>query len=129
MVANEVSTRSAILIGLVASVSLYSGTTWGDCIKDFAGEVYCGAGRCIVDRQGTIRCSRHLDGGAMRDRDGQVLCGRGACAKGSNGLTFCSSVVGGHVIMDSHGRVRCYGSCEPGSQNQCESSLAGSPDS
>jgi hypothetical protein len=94
--------------------------TSADCIKDLRGEVYCGAGRCIVDNKGTAWCSRHYDGDAKITLDGQVLCGKGQCAKDGGGQVFCSSERGGAVLIDSHRRVRCYGQCESATADNCE---------
>lgn len=97
-----------------------------DCINDSRGEVYCGAGRCIIDGTGTVWCSRYYDGDAERTLDGHVLCGKGQCMKRSDGQVFCSSEVGGAVLIDSRGHVRCYGQCEPASADMCEHTRADS---
>jgi hypothetical protein len=97
-------------------------------MKDRRGEVFCGAGRCLVDREGTVWCSRYPDGDAERMSDGRVLCGKGGCAKGSDGRAFCSSETGGAVLIDSRGRVRCYGRCEPATERNCEHTRADSAD-
>ena len=115
-------------IGLLVVALPMAATTSADCGKDLRGEVYCGAGRCVVDIKGTVWCSRYYDGAAERTLDGQVLCGKGQCAKGVDGLVFCSSEVAGAVLVDSRGRVRCYGQCEPATADKCVSSRADSAD-
>jgi len=113
-------------IGLLAMALLMAAVTSADCTKDLRGEVYCGAGRCIVDKKGTVWCSRHYDGDAEVTLDGQVLCGKGQCAKDIDGQVFCSSEIGGAALVDSRGRVRCYGQCEPATADNCESIRADS---
>jgi hypothetical protein len=113
-------------IGLLLSVLLMATITSADCKKDIRGEVFCGAGRCLVDRDGTVWCSRHYEGGAAITLDGQVLCGKGRCAKDKYGQVFCSSEIGGAALIDSRGRVRCYGQCEPATVDNCESTRADS---
>ncbi len=95
-----------------------------DCIKDVHGDVYCGAGRCLVDGDGKVWCSRHYDGGALRNLKGEVLCGIGRCARDSHGAIYCSTRVSGAVLVDNRGRVRCYGSCAPATKADCESTPA-----
>ncbi len=112
--------------GLLAILCLLAPAASADCARDFYGEVYCGGGRCLQDRNGTIWCSRAYEGGAEKTREGSVLCGKGQCAKNSSGQIFCSSVVGGAALKDSRGRVRCYGQCEPATAAQCENTRAGS---
>ena len=126
MITNVDSSRFLSRIGLFVMVLLMADITSAGCIKDLRGEVYCGAGRCIVDSKGAIWCSRHYEGGAAITLDGQVLCGKGQCVKNINGQVFCSSEVGGAALIDSHGRVRCYGHCEPATAGNCENSPAGS---
>ncbi len=113
-------------IGLLAMALLMPAITPADCLRDSRGEVYCGAGRCIFDTKGSVWCSRHYDGDVQITLDGQVLCGKGQCAKDSGGQIFCSSEPGGAVLIDSRGRVRCYGQCEPGSADECETTRADS---
>ena len=116
-------------IGAIAPfviLSVLTSAASADCAKDLMGEVYCGGGRCLVDRSGAIWCSRSYEGGAAKLRDGSVVCGRGQCATDSRGRAFCSSEVGGAVLIDSAGRVRCYGRCERAGANQCEHTPAGS---
>jgi len=108
-------------IGLLAMALLMMTIASADCVKDLHGEVYCGAGRCMIDSKGTVWCSRHYEGGAVKTLDGQVLCGRGQCAKDINGQVSCSSEIGGAVLIDSRGRVRCYGQCELATGDNCES--------
>ena len=117
-------------IGLLSTTLLMAAIASADCIKDLRGEVYCGAGRCIVDSKGTVWCSRHYKGDAEKTLDGRVLCGKGQCAKDIDGHVFCSSEIGGAVLVDSRGRVRCYGRCEPASADDCENTRAdkGQPD-
>jgi hypothetical protein len=114
--------------GLVVLVTLILSPAgaYADCAKDRTGEVYCGAGACISDRNGIIWCSRYYDGGAQRTRKGKVLCGRGQCVRDSHGIVFCSSQVGGSALRDSRGQVRCFGQCEPARAEWCENRLAGS---
>ena len=120
------SSRFLSRIGLLVMALLMAAITSADCLRNPRGEVYCGAGRCIVDSKGTVWCSRHYDGDAQIKLDGQVLCGKGQCAKGSDGQVFCSSEVGGAVLIDSRGRVRCYGRCEPATADECENIRADS---
>jgi hypothetical protein len=123
------SSRFLSRIGLLVMALLMAAITSADCLRNPRGEVYCGAGRCIVDSKGTVWCSRHYDGDAEITLDGQVLCGKGQCAKGSDGQVFCSSEVGGAVLKDIRGRVRCYGQCEPATVDKCENTRADSADS
>ncbi|MDH3413655.1 MAG: hypothetical protein OEM98_14375 [Gammaproteobacteria bacterium] len=111
--------------GVLAILCLLAPTASADCARDSYGEIYCGGGRCLQDRKGTIWCSRAYEGGAEKTRDGSVLCGKGQCAKDSSGQIFCSSVVGGAALKDSQGRVRCYSQCEPATAAQCENTRAG----
>ena len=111
-------------VALFVMAPLMADITYADCVKDLRGEVYCGAGRCIVDSTGTVWCSRHYDGDAKLTLDGHVLCGVGQCAKNSAGQVFCSSELGGAVLIDSRGRVRCYGRCEPATADNCENTRA-----
>ncbi len=113
-------------IGLLLTMLLMATITSADCKKDIHGEVFCGAGRCLVDRDGKVWCSRHYEGGVAITIDGQVLCGKGQCAKDKYGKVFCSSEIGGTVLIDSRGRVRCYGQCEPATVDNCESTRADS---
>ena len=111
--------------GLLMIALLMTASASADCTKDLRGEVYCGAGQCMADRDGIVWCSRYDDGDAVRT-EGQVLCGKGQCEKDSNGQVFCSSEVGGAVIKDSRGNVRCYGQCEPATVEHCENTRADS---
>lgn len=113
-------------IGLLAMLWLLAPTASADCAKDINGEVYCGGGRCIQDREGVVWCSRYYEGDAQSTRDGSVLCGKGQCEKDTHGELFCSSERGGSVLKDSQGRVRCYGRCERATAEQCESTRADS---
>jgi hypothetical protein len=115
-------------VGLLMLALFMTSIGSADCIKDLRGEVYCGAGQCMADRNGIVWCSRYDDGDAIRT-EGQVLCGKGQCEKDSNGQVFCSSEVGGAVVKDSRGHVRCYGQCEPATVENCENTLADSTDS
>lgn len=128
---------SAIITNL--SYSRYFAGTWlfvmmlvipvftsADCLKDRYGEIYCGAGRCLVDSSGVVLCSRYYDGYAERTSDGQVLCGKGQCVKRRDGLVYCSTEIGGAVLLDSSGSARCYGQCEPATAEMCENTRAGS---
>ena len=116
-------------IGLLVMALLMAAITSADCLRDPRGEVYCGAGHCIIDSKGTVWCSRHYDGDAVITSDGQVLCGKGRCRKNIKGQAFCSSEVGGAVLIDSRGHVRCYGQCEPATADKCENTPADSADS
>ena len=100
-----------------------------DCVKDVRGEVYCGAGHCLVDSEGTVWCSRYYEGDAKITLQGKVLCGKGQCATSSDGRVYCSSEVGGAVVIDSHGRIRCFGQCEPATTEMCESTRADNAES
>jgi hypothetical protein len=91
-----------------------------DCVQTLHGDVFCGAGRCLVDRNGNVHCSKYYEGGARKTIHGKVLCGKGDCAKDINGAIFCSSEIGGAVFLDSKGYVHCYGKCEPASAANCE---------
>jgi hypothetical protein len=113
-------------IGLLAILWLLAPASSADCSKDASGEVYCGGGSCVADRQGKIWCSRYYEGDAQSTRDGRVLCGKGHCAKDSYGEIFCSSERGGTVVKDSQGRVRCYGRCERATADNCENTRADS---
>ena len=126
MITNVDSSRFLSRIGLFVMVLLMADITSAGCIKDLRGEVYCGAGRCIVDSEGAVWCSRHHDGDVKITLDGQVLCGVGQCAKNRDGQVFCSSEVGGAVLIDSRGHVRCYGQCEPATTDNCENTPADS---
>jgi len=119
-----IASTSFSRIGLVVVASLIATVTLADCRKDIHGEVYCGAGRCLIDKNGTVWCSSYYEGDAEITLDGQVLCGKGQCAKDVDGRVFCSSKIGGAVLIDSRGRVRCYGQCEPGTTDKCESTRA-----
>lgn len=107
-----------------AAALLIANIAVADCVEDLRGNVYCGAGLCVVDSKGVVWCSRHRDGDAEISLDGQVMCGKGQCARGSDGLIFCSSEIGGAVLVDSRGRVRCYGQCELATADNCESKTA-----
>ena len=108
----------------LAAALLVANFAVADCVEDLRGNVYCGAGLCIVDSKGVVWCSRHRDGDAEISLDGQVMCGKGQCAKGSDGVVFCSSEIGGAVLVDNRGRVRCYGQCELATADNCESNPA-----
>jgi len=114
--------------GVIALSFLLTPGSHASCLKDRSGEVYCGGGQCIRDRDGIIRCSRFFQGGAEVTRRGNVLCGKGQCVKNTRGRIFCSSKIGGAALRDSRGRVRCYGRCEPARTEWCENTLAGSSD-
>ena len=62
--------------GLLMIAFLMTASASADCTKDLRGEVYCGAGQCMADRDGIVWCSRYDDGDAVRT-EGQVLCGKG----------------------------------------------------
>lgn len=128
MIADGSSSIIVVSGWLLAIVFLMPAISSADCAKDLSGEVYCGAGRCIVDSKGIVWCSRYYDGDAELTTDGRVLCGKGRCAKRSDGKAFCSSEVGGAVLIDSRGHVRCYGQCESATADMCEHTRAGSSD-
>jgi hypothetical protein len=128
MIANGSPSSLLVSGGLLVMALLMPVIASADCVKDLSGEVYCGAGRCVVDSKGMVWCSRYYDGDATLTLDGHALCGKGHCAKRSNGKVFCSSEVAGAVLIDSRGRVRCYGQCEPASAEMCEHTRAGSSD-
>ena len=109
---------------LFVIASLIAAAASADCVTDVRGEVFCGAGRCIVDGKGTVWCSRYYEGDAEITLEGQVLCGKGQCAKNTDGQVFCSSEVGGAVLVDSRGHVRCFLRCEPATADMCESTRA-----
>ena len=116
--------RTAPKVGLLAMALFVATMSSADCVQDMHGEVYCGAGHCLIDREGRVWCSRYYEGGVVRTLNGQVLCGKGQCAKDINGRAFCSSEIGGAVLVDTHGRVRCYGRCESASIGNCENTRA-----
>jgi len=118
--------RIMSLTALLASLSLGASSTLADCAADLAGEIYCGAGRCVSDSEGIVWCSRHHEGDAKVTLNGRALCGKGRCATDSHGAMFCSSEIGGAVMSDSRGRVRCYGQCEPANADECENTRADS---
>lgn len=91
-----------------------------ECVQTLHGDVFCGAGRCLVDRNGNVYCSKYHEGGAQKTIHGKVLCGKGDCAKDINGTIFCSSEIGGAVFLDSKGYVHCYGACEAATVEHCE---------
>jgi hypothetical protein len=111
---------------LLAFGALYPPAASADCRTDADGEVYCGAGECVADSSGRIWCSRHYEGGVQITLDGEVLCGVGKCAEDANGRVYCSSEEGGTVTTDIDGQVRCYGRCEPGDVDHCETTRADS---
>lgn len=57
----------------------------GGAALDAAGLAQCGAGRCIVDAQHRVMCSKEAGGAAARDRYGQAVC-TGGCAPGQAAL-------------------------------------------
>jgi hypothetical protein len=126
MITNRDLSRVLARIGLLVTALSMPVFTFADCIKDLSGEVYCGAGRCLVDGKGMVWCSRYYDGDAERMLDGRVVCGKGQCAERDDGKVFCSAKVGGAVLLDSSGRVRCYGQCEPATAGMCENTRAAS---
>ena len=90
------------------------------CLQTLHGDVYCGAGRCLVDRDGRVWCSKFPRGDAEKTIHGIVLCGKGACAKDINGTVLCSSELDGAVFVDAKGLVHCYGRCEAATAAHCE---------
>ena len=126
MTANTWLVRFFSATGMLAILWLGAPVTSADCAADLRGEVYCGGGRCVVDSDGTVWCSRHYDGDARITLDGKALCGKGRCEIDVHGQIFCSSEVGGAVAKDSRGQVRCYGQCEPATADECENTRAGS---
>lgn len=126
MTTNSSSSIPLANIGLLAMILLFPAIISAECLKDRYGEVYCGAGQCLIDDNAIVRCSRYYDGDAVRTSDGQVLCGKGQCAKRSDGIVFCSTEIGGAALIDSSGNARCYGQCEPATALMCENTRAGS---
>lgn len=113
-------------IGLLVMVLVIPTFISADCLKDRYGDIYCGAGRCLIDRNGIVWCSRYYEGDIERTSDGRLLCGKGHCIKRSDGIVFCSTEVGGTVLLNSRGYARCYGQCESGTVEMCENTRAGS---
>lgn len=118
-------------ISILIIANLFTIPVYADCLKDLGGEVFCGAGRCLIgskhiyeNEYGTVWCSKYHEGGIVKKLDGHVVCGRGDCAKNTAGEVFCSSVIGGSVLKDSRGNVRCYGSCERATLENCENTKA-----
>jgi len=126
MTTNVRPSRYLTSVGLFVMVLVIPSFISADCLKDSYGEVYCGAGRCLMDNKGKIWCSRYYDGDVVRTSTGELLCGKGQCTKRSNGRVFCSTEVGGTALLDSRGQVRCYGQCEPATEEMCENTRAGS---
>lgn len=120
------SLKYVACFGLLVVVLVTPALVAAECLKDRYGEVFCGAGKCMIDTEGTVWCSRYHDGDVDRTLDGYVLCGKGDCEKRSDGLVFCSTEIGGAVLLDSSGNVRCYGQCEPATAEMCENTIAGS---
>lgn len=100
--------------------------TSAECLKDRYGEVYCGAGRCLMNSHGTVFCSQYYDGDVKRTSRGKIVCGQGDCEKLTSGKIYCSTEIGGTVLIDSKGRARCQGDCELASEEMCETTVAGS---
>ncbi len=113
-------------IGLLVMVLVIPTFISADCLKDRYGDIYCGAGRCLIDRNGIVWCSRYYDGDIKRTFDGRLLCGKGDCEKLTSGKVFCSTEVGGTILLNSKGHARCYGECELASEEMCENTIAGS---
>lgn len=126
MTKNRSHLRSLAGVALLMSMLVIPAITSADCLKDSRGDIYCGAGKCLIDSSGIVWCSRYYDGDAKGNSYGQVLCGKSQCARCSDGSIFCSTEVGGAVLLDSKGRVRCYGQCEPATPEMCENTRAGS---
>ena len=119
MASEAKSTQLIRSTGILTIVLLLCPVAFAECASDLHGDVYCGGGRCIRDREGIVWCARSYDGGAQTTLHGTVICGKGECAKSSQGQILCSSEPGGAVLRDSRGRVRCYGRCERASAEQC----------
>lgn len=113
-----------LLLGV--AVLLLSVQSRADCAMDLHGEVYCGGGRCLIDRSGKVWCARSRNGDAQKTLNGQVQCGIGQCQKDVKGRIHCSSEVDGAVMRDGRGRIRCYGNCQPASTANCEHTPAAS---
>lgn len=111
---------------LLVVAALFATIVYADCMQDIRGEVYCGAGHCLVDGEGKVWCSRFYEGDADKTLDGQVLCGKGQCVRNRDGEILCSTEVGGAALIDNRGNARCYGQCEPASKAMCENTPAGS---
>jgi len=93
-----------------------------DCRQDRFGDVYCGKGKCVSDKQGKVHCSRYRFGDAVVDRHGSALCGKGRCLLGKELDRYvCSKIDGGGAVVDRYGVVKCYGGCERASITMCES--------
>lgn len=111
-------------IGALILLCLIPPGATANCASDKHGDVYCGFGLCMHDRQGVVHCSRFVDGGVAMTREGRVLCGKGTCVASPQGRVYCSSLERGAALIDNRGRVRCQGECEPASAKYCETTRA-----
>jgi hypothetical protein len=85
------------VIAAVVFAMLFAAQAGADCIRDQAGKVVCGEGRCRADQFGVVYCARdYLD---------QV---------------WCSKEAGGGAAVDSYGKVKCLGGCEAATAARCE---------
>lgn len=93
-----------------------------DCRTDKFGEVYCGKGKCEIDKDGKVLCSKYRYGDAVINKYGNVVCGKGKCRTGQDfNDYFCSKIEDGGASVDHFGVVKCYGGCEQASSSMCES--------
>lgn len=122
------SSRCRFIFGIFSFLACFafSLVSRADCFANITGEIFCGAGKCMIDSSGTVFCSRHDRGDAILTLHGGVLCGRGLCGKDMAGRIFCSSEIGGAVMLDRSGNVRCTGQCIPGSVSDCSTAKASS---
>ena len=93
-----------------------------DCMTDRFGEVYCGRGKCVKDKEGKVFCSKYQFGDAIINKYGKAVCGKGRCLTGSDFNNYvCSIAEGGGAEMNNLGVVKCYRGCEKASSEMCES--------
>ena len=99
-----------------------SGNAHSECKTDRFGDVYCGKGKCEINHEEKVYCSKYQFGEALKNKYGSVVCGKGQCL-GSTDFNeyYCSVVEGGGANIDINGKVKCYGACEEASQSMCES--------
>lgn len=93
------------------------------CQTDRLGDVYCGRGNCVLDKNGNVACSRYLFGDAVLNKQGDTVCGKGKCVLSTKFDNFyCSAIEAGGAAVDRFGAVKCYGGCELASVSMCERS-------
>ena len=91
------------------------------CLTDRLGDVYCGRGSCVLDKNGNVSCSRYLYGNAVLNNQGNTVCGKGKCVLSTKFDNFyCSAIEAGGASVDRFGAVKCYGGCELASAAMCE---------